>query len=206
MRYLLKIALFSALLNMSLNTTSVNPADAPVYLNPPGMRAKKDPSIVIPAAKPYLNQPPQMPAYRNASGKPGDGWTRKYIDTRRFSSDQSAWIYYRTSDFLESKTAAASGGLQPFRIWPAGTKIILESYRGDAAAGTSAGLIEIVVMEKMDETCSGSAKSFYSPKWSYARFTPRKELSITPEKVLECHRCHSIAFRLTGDLVFTPFP
>jgi Trk K+ transport system NAD-binding subunit len=49
-------------------------------------------------------------------------------------------------------------------------------------------------------------KAFYPINWTYARFKPDGNLSITPDKVCDCHQCHSIAFHLTGDLIFTQFP
>jgi len=49
-------------------------------------------------------------------------------------------------------------------------------------------------------------KAFYPVNWTYARFKRDGNSSITSAKVLECHQCHSIAFHLTGDLIFTQFP
>jgi hypothetical protein len=180
--------------------------DTPVYLSPPGLRSVKDPSIIVPAGHRYLNQPPEKPVYRNASGKLVEGWAMKYVATRRFSSDGSAWIYYRTSDLKDSKTVKSAWGPRPFRIWPADTTIVLESYRGNAVDRNSTSLVEIVVMHKVSRPESALIKSLYSTNWNYARFTPEGELSNIPEKVLECHQCHGIAFRLTGDLIFTQFP
>jgi len=194
------------LLILFLNPISGSLQDSPVYLTPPGLRSVKDPSIVIPASHQYPNQPPAKPAYRDAAGKPAKGWVAKYIDTRRFSSAQSAWIYYLISDLTESETMRSSWSLLPLRIWPVGTTIVLESYQGDAASRSSTRLMEVVVMHKINNNESASAKSFYSANWSYSRFTPEADLSITREKIIECHQCHSIAFRLTGDLIFTHFP
>lgn len=180
--------------------------DSPIYLSPPGLRSIKDPSIIVPAVHRYLNQPPAKPVYRNASGILAKGWAMKYVDTRRFSSDQSAWIYYRISDFEDSKTAESAWSSLPLRIWPAGTIIVLESYRGNAVDKNSARLTETVVMHKISRPESELVNSFFSADWNYARFTPEGNLSNIPEKVLECHQCHGIAFRLTGDLIFTQFP
>ena len=49
-------------------------------------------------------------------------------------------------------------------------------------------------------------KAFYPVNWTYGRFKRDGNASITSAKVLECHQCHSIAFHLTGDLIFTQFP
>ena len=196
------VLLFAFLL---LFSASCRLKDSPVYLTPPGLRSVKDPAIVIPAVDQYANHPPKMPVYRDASGNLADGWTMTYVNTRRFSSDKSAWIYCRISDLALSKTMISSKGSLSFRIWPVNTTMVLESYQGDATPRKKARLFEIVVMKKINDTQRDLATSFYPAKWSYARFTPQRELSITPEKVAECHQCHSIAFQLTGDLVFSQF-
>ena len=205
-RLVYKLTLVTVLLILFLYPISGSLQESPVYLTPPGLRSVKDPSIVIPTSRQYLNQPPTKPAYRDAAGKPAKGWVAKYINTRRFSSDRSAWIYYLISDLTESETIRSSWSLLPFRIWPGGTTIVLESYQGDSVSTNNGRLMEVVVMHKINNTESASAKSFYSANWSYARFTPEGALSITPEKVVECHQCHSIAFHVMGDLVFTQFP
>jgi hypothetical protein len=174
-----------------------------VYLTPPGLRAVKDPSLVIPALHPYLNRPPAKPVYRNSAGKPVPGWRRRYIDTRRFASNHSAWMYYRVSDLTGSETVRSVSKASSLRVWPAGTTIVLESYRGNARTTDRSGLMEILVMQKMDHPAQ---KPFYPAAWSYARFNVRGEPDLTSARVRECHQCHSIAFRLTGDLVFSQFP
>lgn len=180
--------------------------ESPVYLSPPGLRAIENPSHIIPAVHQYLNQPPAIPAYRNQSGKAANGWAEKYVDTRRFSSDGSAWIYYRISNLAQSETAESSWSPMPLRVWPAGTTVVLESYRGNAAERKSTGLKEIFVMHKTNPPENAFSRSYHSANWNYAWFTPKGDLSNIPEKILECHQCHSIAFRLTGDLIFTQFP
>ena len=196
------VFLFAFLL---LFSTSCHLKDSPVYLTPPGLRSVKNPSIVIPASDQYANHPSKMPVYRDASGNLEDGWTMRYVNTRRFSSDKSAWIYCRISDLALSQTMISSKGSLSFRVWPVGTTIVLESYQGEAVPGNKAELFEIAVMKKINDIQRDLAALFYPVKWSYARFTPQRKLSITPEKVAECHQCHSIAFQLTGDLVFSQF-
>jgi hypothetical protein len=105
-----------------------------------------------------------------------------------------------------SRALKSSQGLLPLRIWPVGAIIVLESYQGDALRRNSTQLIEILVMRKIRDTQSDMTGASYSANWCYARFTPRGDLSINAQKVTECHQCHSIAFHLTGDLTFTPFP
>ena len=179
--------------------------DSPVYLTPPGLRYVKDPSVVIPAADRYVNHSPKLPLYKDASGNLANGWTMRYVNTRRFSSDKSAWVYCRISDLALSQTMISSKGSLSFRIWPVNTTLVLESYRGDAAPIYKAKLVEVVVMKKIDDKPRDWATLFYPVKWSYARYTPQGELFLTPGKVAECHRCHTIAFELTGDLVFSLF-
>jgi len=173
---------------------------------PPGLRPIKDPSIVIPTDQRYPNQPPNLPTYKNISGKLAIGWVSKYVEIRRFSSDQSALIYYRVSDLARSHVLKASKVSRGLHIWPVGTIIVLESYKGDVDSPKHSKLLEIVLMKKMNSLKGFPVDSFFSMNWSYARFSPEGKPSITSQKVRECHQCHSIAFHLLGDLVFTQFP
>jgi hypothetical protein len=119
--------------------------DSPVYLSPPGLRYVKDPSVVIPAVDQYVNHP----------------WTMRYVNTRRFSSDKSAWVYCRISDLDLSHTMLSSRGSFSFRIWPVDTTLVLESYEGDAAPRKKAKLFEIVVMKKINHSQRYRAALFY---------------------------------------------
>jgi hypothetical protein len=67
-------------------------------------------------------------------------------------------------------------------------------------------LIEIAAMVKVEAHWESFSKAFYPVSWTYARFNPDGNPSITSAKVRECHQCHSIAFHLTGDLIFTQLP
>ena len=175
------------------------------HLRTPGLRPYKDPSIVIPTDRYYPHQPPNLPKYRKAFGKPAQGWACEAIETRRFSSDQSALIYYRTSDLATSHAIKTSNITKTLRIWPQGSIIILESYKGNISLPGSQKPIAIDAMKKMDDP-KGSSYAFYPANWSYASFSPEGKPSITSQKIKECHQCHSIAFHITGDLVFTLFP
>lgn len=84
--------------------------------------------------------------------------------------------------------------------------MILEAYEGNGSMMGSTKPVEITVMAKKESHGSHSSPFFYLMDWSYARFTPEGDPSLQPDKVQECHSCHSIAFHLTGDLIFTPFP
>jgi len=194
-----------SLMGILLSAMGSHSADSDRLLQSPGLRLIREPATVIPAAYHYLNQKRELPRYRRASGALLEGWSRQFIKTRRFSSDQSAWIYYRQSDLKRTKVIKTSDLPGPMRIWPVGTILILEGYKGDASHLADSDLLEIEVMTKLDSTGLADAEKFFPADWSYARFTPEEIWSLSGEKLNECHQCHSIAFRLTGDLVFTPF-
>ncbi len=92
------------------------------------------------------------------------------------------------------------------RIWHIGTIIILESYRGNTRLIDNPKPLEIFAMTKKGSINNSHAKPYYPVNWNYARFTPEGKPFITPEKLNECHQCHSIAFHLSGDLIFTQVP
>ncbi|MGE5254218.1 MAG: cytochrome P460 family protein, partial [Planctomycetaceae bacterium] len=96
--------------------------------------------------------------------------------------------------------------LAEMRVWPEGTLIVLEVYDGDDSLMDGARPVEIAAMAKSASRGKGSSPIFYSTDWSYGLFGPQGEPRLLPGKVEECHRCHSIAFQLTGDLIFTRFP
>jgi hypothetical protein len=175
-------------------------------LKPPGLRLQKAPATVVPATHQYLNQKLRLPPYQSATGTPLKGWSRKFIKTRRFSSDQSAWIFYRRSDLAQSRVVKNTGMPASLRIWPVGATIILEGYKGDALRPGDAKLMEIELMTKRAPASGSASDPFFAVDWNYARFTADGAWSLSPRKLTECHQCHSIAFTLTGDLVFTQFP
>jgi hypothetical protein len=198
--------LLAAVLFLWMATISGASQKSVALLRPPGLLLVKDPSIVIPALYKYPNQPLGLPAYRSAFGKMKKGWARQYVKTRRFSSNHSAWIYYRKSDLSRSIVIKASEKSRPMRIWPIGTMIILESYQGNARLINNPKPLEIFAMTKKGNIDNSHAKPYYPVNWNYARYTPEGKPFITPEKLNECHQCHSIAFHLSGDLIFTQVP
>ena len=183
-----------------------NTADSDWWLKPPGLRPLSEPATVIPATHQYINQKLKLPQYRSASGTPWEGWSRKFIKTRRFASDQSAWIFYRQSDLKRIKVIRNAGRPDSLRIWPVGSTLILESYKGDASHGIDAKLIEIEVMTKTAPAPISATEAFFAVDSNYALYAPDGTWSLSRQKLIDCHQCHSIAFQLTGDLVFTPFP
>ena len=195
-----------ALAGLFLMAAGGHSADSDNLLKPPGLRLMNDPETVIPATAHYRNQELQLPQYKSAAGVPLDGWSRKFVRTRRFSSNHSAWVYYRLTDLMRSTVIPTPGVSKTMRIWPPGTILILEGYKGDAARIDKRNLLEIFIMAKTDNADLSAQPLFYPANWSYARFTPGENSSLSAEKLNECHQCHSIAFRLTGDLVFSTFP
>ncbi len=200
------MSLLAAILLLWAVTISGASQESVALLRPPGLRLVKDPSIVIPALYQYPNQSLELPKYRNAFGKIKKGWSRQYVKTRRFSSNHSAWIYYRKSDLSRSKVIKASEKSAPMRIWPIGTIIILESYQGNTRVINNPKPLEIFAMTKKGNIDNSHTKPYYPVNWNYARYTPQGKPFITPEKLNECHQCHSIAFHLSGDLIFTQVP
>ena len=193
------------LVGILLAAAGSHSTDSAWLLRPPGLRPVEAPETIIPATHPYLNRKLALPLYRSAAGTPLKGWSRRFIKTRRFSSDQSAWIFYRQSDLKQTKVVQHTGRYAPLRIWPPGAILVLEGYKGDAFGPGDAKLVEIELMTKGAAASSTASNPFYAVDWHYARFTPDGTWSLSPQKLKECHQCHSIAFQLTGDLVFTPF-
>jgi hypothetical protein len=179
----------------------------PINLKPPGLRLKKDPSVVLPAPYFYANRTLSLPAYRDASGGPAVGWSRKFIATRRFNSNQSAWIYYRRQDLRHSVIRDDGRQGMGLCIWPGGSLLVIETYAGGSPGDQAQAPVHIDVLSKAEQNTASFGKAFLAAEWSYARFTSRGARDgIGDAKVRECHQCHGIAFQLTGDLVFTRFP
>jgi hypothetical protein len=201
-----KILIPGAFFFLALITASFHSMAAEVFISPPGLRLIRDPSVVIPAEYLYTNHHIKLPAYRDGSGNPQNGWSAKFVETRRFASDQSAWIFYRNSDLKQSVLVenGADGGA--FRFWPGGTTIVIEIYKGAALQREHNKMIEIAAMSKTKAEDDTYHKAFYPVNWAYSRFDSGGNPSMTTAKVHECHQCHSIAFHYTGDLVFTRFP
>jgi hypothetical protein len=201
-----KLILPGAFFFLASIAVSIHSIAAELLLSPPGLRLIKDPSIVIAADFNYPNRLLPLPAYRNPSGKPARGWSAKFVETRRFASNHSAWIYFRNSDLRRSVSQQLEGKQDAFRFWPVGTTKIIEIYKGNALQKENDKLIEISAMSKVESERTSYLKAFYPVNWTYARFNSDGNPATTAAKVRECHQCHSIAFHLTGDLIFTRFP
>ena len=201
-----KILIPGAFFFLASIAVSVLSMESEILLSPPGLRLIRDPSLVIPADFHYANRLIKLPAYRDPSGNPTSGWAVKFVETRRFASDQSAWIFFRNSDLQQSVSKRKEGNREAFRFWPVGTTIVIETYKGDAFQKENDKLIEIAAMSKIKADGNSFFKAFYPVNWTYTRFNRDGNPSITSANVRECHQCHSIAFHLTGDLIFTQFP
>jgi len=201
-----KLILPGAFFFLASIAVSIHSIAAEILLSPPGLRLIKDPSIVIPADFNYPNRSLLLPAYRNPTGRPADGWSAKFVDTRRFASDRSAWVFFRDSDLLRSVSRRIEGKQDAFRFWPVGTTMIIEIYKGNAPQKENEKLIEIAAMSKVKTERRSSFKAFFPANWIYARFNSDGNPVTTAATVRDCHQCHSIAFHLTGDLIFTRFP
>jgi hypothetical protein len=185
---------------------SCTSANSETLLTPPGLRPLGDPAVVVPATYQYPNRDLPLTDCRDSSGRLLEGWSTKIIPTRRFASHQSARVNYRLADLSGSAVFNTPGTARQIRIWPAGTVIVIEMYSGDTALMENGQPVEIAVMVKGEGSGGRNSAPYYPVNWSYAKFTPGGEPSPPPRGVEECHQCHSVAFHLTGDLVFTPFP
>ena len=193
-RWLVLASLFFGLTDFALQSKGYE-----VFLKPPGLRPLKDPAGVVPAWYKYPNQQFELPSYRTPSGPPSKEWAVRTVKTRRFSSNRSARLYYRTSDLARSTVFQ-----EHMRIWPHGAIIVLEVYPGNQSMEKNSRPVEILAIAKTDQSAS-APKGFHPQNWSYAKFTRQGFPVIRAVEVLDCHQCHSIAFHLTGDLVFTQF-
>ena len=191
---------------LCLHAFPVRAEEKTVLLKSPGLRLLKDPSTTVPGFYKYPNQTLALPDYRYSSGKPKDGWDMKVIKTHRFFSDQSARLFFRLSDLARTKVFKRLDMDWNMRIWPVGTFIIFEVYDGDGSLKQDAKPIKITVMAKMESLGRHSSSTFYPVDWSYAKFTPQGDLSLSPDEAQKCHQCHNIAFHSMGDLIFTQFP
>jgi hypothetical protein len=198
--------LLGALLLLGIMDPAAIPEQKTVFLQPPGLRLVSNPTKVIPAFYHYPTRPLIPPHYLDPVGTPAAGWARKIIRTRSFSSRQSARLYFRAADQAQSALLQVSGPLSEMRIWPEGTLIILEVYDGDDCLVEGAKPVEIAVMAKTVSRRAGPSPLFYPMEWSYGLFGRDGKSRLVPTRIHECHQCHSIAFYLTGDLIFTRFP
>ena len=97
-------------------TATIHSMEVKILLSPPGVRPIRDLSLVIPADFNYSNRSIKLPAYCGVSGNPANGWSTKFVDTRRFASDQRTWIFFRNSDLRRSVLRRGEGDQEALRF------------------------------------------------------------------------------------------
>ena len=91
-------------------------------------------------------------------------------------------------------------------IWPAETILILETYsNADAYKSDATPLVVDCIRKFTPESDYFPVHMFFAGDWCYQRFNATGEAKKMVGGASACHQCHSTAFHLTGDLVFTPF-
>jgi hypothetical protein len=92
------------------------------------------------------------------------------------------------------------------RIWPVGAILVLETFseKGALALGTTPTAVDCIRKFKPDDV-NFPVNTLLAGEWSYQRFHVEGKLIPMPAGAGACHQCHSTAFNLTGDLVFTLF-
>ncbi|UCG11244.1 MAG: hypothetical protein JSU72_11875 [Deltaproteobacteria bacterium] len=199
------IVLFLPFLTQCASTETRQSASQEV-LQAPGFRLLSTPQEVVPWRYHYLNRAFPPPPYRAPDGAPLAGWRLRIVPTRRFFTNRSARVYYRLEELNQSHFSLSTGGTgaKMIRIWPVGAILVLETFAGNGALSSDARPVSVDCMRKFEP----GAQSFprlllFAGEWCYQRFDFKGRLIPPPEGVAACHRCHSTAFHLTGDLVFT---
>ena len=177
-------------------------------LQSPGFRLLQAPQEVISWEYHYANRTFSLPDYRTPGGAPLPGWRCQVVATRRFFTDQSARIYYRTEDLRRTrrfKSVTPSGGTS-MMIWPVGTILVLETYsEGDAYRSDAAPVAVDCIQKFAPEPARFPVHVYFAGDWCYQRFSVTGERRKMIGGASACHQCHRTAFHLTGDLVFTLF-
>jgi hypothetical protein len=92
------------------------------------------------------------------------------------------------------------------RIWPAGSILVLETFSGKTALLENAKPTAIDCIRKFKpDLASFPVSTLFAGEWSYQSFSVEGKVLPAPEGASACHQCHSTAFSVTGDLVFTLF-
>jgi len=156
----------------------------------------------------YLNRSFPLPRYRTPQGKPLPGWHSVKVRTRRFFTNQSARVYYRMRDLQHTSPSPASpSDGSTLRIWPVGTILMLETFKGDGALSLEQAPLAIDCSRKFQPADRlFPQQTLFAGEWCYQRFNAQGKRVPMPGGAAACHQCHQTAFSLTGDLVFTAFP
>jgi len=174
----------------------------------PGFRLLTSPDHIVDWHYQYVNRSFSLPSYRTPEGAPLPGWKLRSVATRRFFTDQSAKIYYRSNDLRQSKVFALNQtAVTPFgRIWPVHTTIVLETFSRQTALESAASPSSIDCIRKFNPFADDfPMNTVFAGEWCYQRFDAKGNVVAMPRGASGCHQCHAAAFRLTGDLVFTVF-
>jgi hypothetical protein len=92
------------------------------------------------------------------------------------------------------------------RIWPVGSILVLETFSGKAASVDRVTPTAIDCIRKFKaEFADFPANTLFPGVWCYQRFSADGKVGTMPAEAVSCHGCHSTAFSLTGDRVFTIF-
>ena len=85
--------------------------------------------------------------------------------------------------------------------------LVLETFWGKKALVPGATPIAIDCLSKFEPDLANlPVNALFAGEWCYQRFSIQGKLSAMPAGASACHQCHSTAFNLTGDFVFTVFP
>lgn len=178
------------------------------FLQITNFRLRHTPQQVVQWHYQYINRAFSMPSYRTLQGDPLPGWGRLVVTTRRFFTDQSARIYFRIRDLRQSRlfSSTSPAAAEAMRIWPEGSILVLETFSGKTALADNAKPIAIDCIRKFrPDLANFPANTLFAGDWCYRRFSVEGKVSPMPAGATGCHQCHSTAFNLTGDLVFTLF-
>jgi hypothetical protein len=173
-----------------------------------GFRLTESPQEIVPWRYYYLNRLFSAPSYRTPQGTPLPGWRFRVLATRRFFTNQSARIYYRTEDLRHGHLFPSTnqGGPAKMRIWPAGATLVLETFSGRGAFMSDAIPVFVDCIRKFRPDAGHfPVETLFAGDWCYQRFSADGKPRPMPDGASACHQCHGTALRLTGDLVFTPF-
>lgn|GEM_PF-5611429 len=87
-----------------------------------------------------------------------------------------------------------------------GSILVLETFSGKTALVENAKPTAIDCIRKFKpDRASFPVSTLFAGDWSYQRFSVEGNVRPMPDGASACHQCHSTAFSVTGDLVFTVF-
>ncbi len=208
LRVHLVLCLLFLLLLSSCGTPELTKESPDETLQVTDFRLRATPQELVHWQYQYVNRSFAMPSYRTPQGDPLPGWRNRVVTTRRFFTDQSARIYFRIKDLHRSRifSSTSPAATEAMRIWPVGSILVLETFSGKTALVENAKPTAIDCIRKFKpDRASFPASTLFAGEWSYQRFSVEGNVRPMPDGASACHQCHSTAFSVTGDLVFTLF-